>query len=163
MSESPIVLAGWSELPSIELYKDQVVALVEEQIQPFFISEDDKLITASMVNNYVKAELLPPPVKKRYNRVHLTRLIMTSILKQVLSIAEVGTLLSMAESVIKDDPERLYTVFCHLLARAQDPQAFAETGGQQDVTAAEAAVLLALVSCVCRARSRRVIAESREP
>ena len=153
--DSPITLISWSELPTIDLYKDQVVALVEEQISPFAVNEEDNLITASMVNNYVKAKLLPPPVKKRYKRVHLSRLIMATILKQTLTIAEVERLLVSVDALMPDDPQRMYESFRELLAVAQDPASAPDAALTEDQ---RAAVLYALISCVTRAKSRRLIA-----
>ena len=79
----------WEELPDIELYMDQVVSFIEKNIHIFSDEPNKKIITPSMVNNYVKLKLIPKPVKKRYNKVHLAYLIAISILKQVLTIEEV--------------------------------------------------------------------------
>ena len=46
-----------------------------------------KAITASIINNYVRMKVMPPPVKKRYSRVHLAYLIIICTLKQSLSIS----------------------------------------------------------------------------
>ena len=62
-------LPEWDELPQIELYLDQVIALVTRYIG-FLVYDpaEDKLLTPSMVNNYVKLHLIPPPVRKKYGR-----------------------------------------------------------------------------------------------
>ena len=57
-------LPRWAELPDLELYMDQVLLLAERSLGPDAPS-DHKGLTASMVNNYVKLGLLPPPVKKK--------------------------------------------------------------------------------------------------
>ena len=79
----------WEELPDIELYMDQVISFIEKNIRIFSDEPNKKIITPSMVNNYVKLKLIPKPVKKRYNKVHLAYLIAISILKQVVTIEEV--------------------------------------------------------------------------
>ena len=79
-------LPRWNELPDIELYMDQVVALMAKYMQGV-ASGEDKLLTASMVNNYVKMGLLPAPVKKKYSRSHLARLIIICVMKQVVPMA----------------------------------------------------------------------------
>lgn len=79
----------WEELPDLELYMDQVITFIEKNISIFSANTDEKIITPAMVNNYVKLKLIPQPVKKRYNKVHLAYLIAISILKHVFTIQEV--------------------------------------------------------------------------
>ena len=54
-----------------------------------FDEENDTILTAAMINNYVKLKLIPKAEKKRYNRMHIAYLIAITILKQVLTISEV--------------------------------------------------------------------------
>ena len=76
-------LPRWEELPDLELYMDQVLSLVERYLGDYPGFEERRL-TASMVNNYVKMGVMPPPVKKRYSRVHLAYLLMICLLKAAL-------------------------------------------------------------------------------
>ncbi|MBQ9686900.1 MAG: DUF1836 domain-containing protein [Oscillospiraceae bacterium] len=102
-------LPRWEALPDLELYMDQVLSLTERFLgaYPGF---DSKGLTASMVNNYVKLGVIPAPVKKRYSRVHLARLLMVCLLKAALPIASIGTLFSAA---LRDSTEEaLYNSFC---------------------------------------------------
>lgn len=87
-------LPAWDMLPGIELYMDQVIALLTQYLN-FLPREDgaDNVTTPAMINNYVKMKVLPPPVKKRYSRVHLAYLIMVCMLKQTLGIAPVQRIL----------------------------------------------------------------------
>lgn len=80
---------SYEELPDIDLYMDQIVTYLERQLQIFQTSSLDKQITSSMINNYVKGELVTPPLKKKYNKEHLAIIEEICTLKQVLSIAEV--------------------------------------------------------------------------
>lgn len=87
-------LPSWAELPNIELYMDQTVTLVNRYLGFYAASEEDSpIITSSMINNYVKLKVIPTPVKKRYNRVHLACLIMIGTLKQSLSIPTIEVML----------------------------------------------------------------------
>lgn len=86
-------LPRWNELPEIELYMDQTVAIISKYLSPYFGNEE-KNITPSMINNYVKLQIAPPPVKKKYAREHIACLIMISILKQILSMNELSHLIS---------------------------------------------------------------------
>lgn len=83
-------LPRWDELPELDLYMDQVVTLVERYLNPLLKSQGkEKLLTKSMVNNYVKLQLIPAPIKKQYSRKHLAYLIAITVLKQVVTIKEV--------------------------------------------------------------------------
>ena len=91
-------LPRYDELPSLELYMDQVIVLLNQYLRHFvFAASEDKLITPSMVNNYVKMKLLPAPVKKKYGRTHLACLIMICTLKQTLSISVIKRMLPVGD------------------------------------------------------------------
>ena len=102
-------LPSWQDLPEIELYMDQVLSLVERYLggYPGF---DDRGLTASMVNNYVKHGVLPPPQKKRYSREHLARLLVICLLKTSLPIAAIRQLTA------EEDIEQFYNSFCELFS-----------------------------------------------
>lgn len=83
----------WSEIPDIDLYMDQVLGFLGEKLEFFKRDEDTKLITSSMVNNYVKSDVIAHPVRKKYTKEQLSQLIIICMLKQVLSIPDIKTLL----------------------------------------------------------------------
>ena len=83
------VYPKWSELPNIDLYLDQVLLYVN-QLDSSSIVDDDKGLTAAMINNYVKNGHLDKPIKKKYNRRQLARLIVITCLKNVFSIQEIS-------------------------------------------------------------------------
>lgn len=87
-------LPTWDMLPGIDLYMDQVIVLLTQYLN-FLPREDggENVTTPAMINNYVKMKVLPPPVKKRYSRVHLAYLIIVCMLKQTLGIALVQQIL----------------------------------------------------------------------
>ena len=85
----------WDELPSLELYVDQVVALINETLNPLLADSDDVLITKSMVNNYVKNSILHPPVKKHYKKYHIAFLIVVVILKKCYSLSEISQMIQI--------------------------------------------------------------------
>ena len=86
-------LPDWDSLPQLDLYMDQVILLLTRYLAPLERSGDEKTITASIINNYVRMKVMPPPVKKRYSRMHLAYLVMICILKQSLSISCIQRLL----------------------------------------------------------------------
>ena len=92
-------LPRWEELPELELYMDQVITLVDRYLSPLIQNEKQTVLSSAMVNNYVKHKLVPPPVKKRYNRNHLAYLIAITSLKQVFAIPDINELIRMQLSV----------------------------------------------------------------
>ncbi len=87
---------SFEQLPDLELYMDQVVTFLEKQLYIFQTSTMDRQITPSMINNYVKGEVLPAPVSKKYSKEHLAFIEEICTLKQVLSIAEVKQVLDQS-------------------------------------------------------------------
>ena len=79
----------YENLPDLDLYMEQVINYLERQLMIFRTSTLDKQITSSMINNYVKGEVLPAPISKKYNKSHIAAIEQICTLKQVLSIAEV--------------------------------------------------------------------------
>ena len=70
------------EVPNIDLYMDQV----------------------TMINNYTKNKLLPPPVKKKYSSDHLYIMAFIYYFKQMLSIGDIQKLLTpMTEDFFGDN------------------------------------------------------------
>ncbi len=96
-------IPSWEELPRLDLYMDQVVTLMESYLSAYQ-KPGDKLITPSMINNYVKLGVIPKPFKKRYNHIHLAYLAMVCSLKQVLSISVIQKLLpiTLSEEEVAD-------------------------------------------------------------
>ena len=77
----------WASFPSIDLYMDQVVTYLERLLNIFTdVDDTNKIITSSMVNNYVKEGYLKRPVNKKYDKVHLVTLYIMSMFKPILPI-----------------------------------------------------------------------------
>ena len=64
-------LPRWNELPEIDLYLDQVVNYLEKYLGILGSNDDDKIITKTMINNYVKQGIMPAPEKKKYGKTHI--------------------------------------------------------------------------------------------
>lgn len=82
------------DIPNINLYMDQVTTFMEEQFASTKRYETDKILTKTMINNYAKNKLLPPPEKKRYSKEHVLMLIFIYYFKNILSINDIQTLLT---------------------------------------------------------------------
>ena len=81
------------DIPSIDLYMDQLTTFMEDQLGKNRRNDEDKVMTKTMINNYTKNNLLPSPNKKRYSKQHLILLIYIYYLKNMLSINDIQTLL----------------------------------------------------------------------
>ncbi len=99
----------WNELPEIELYMDQVIALMEKYLGVFY-DDENKTITPSMINNYVKLGLIPAPVKKKYSKIHLAYILIICILKQVIPINAITRMIEHQMST--HSIEEAYDLFC---------------------------------------------------
>ena len=77
------------EIPAIDLYMDQVTTFMEEHLKDTKRYKNDKVLTKTMINNYAKNNLLPPPVKKKYSRDHMLMLIFIYYFKSLLSFNDI--------------------------------------------------------------------------
>ncbi len=84
----------YDNLPDIDLYMDQLITFLEKQLAIFQTSSLDKQITSSMINNYVKNDVVIPPISKKYNRQHLALIQEVCTLKQVLPLSEVKQIIN---------------------------------------------------------------------
>ena len=103
-------LPRWEEIPDLDLYMDQVLNLIRRYLR-YYPSFEEASVTSSMVNNYVKAGLLPPPVRKRYATEHVARLFMICILKNSLPIATIKKIFDDISSGDEGMP-LFYNSFC---------------------------------------------------
>ena len=82
------------DIPNIDLYMDQVTTFMDSRLQSSArYPGKDKILTKTMINNYAKNDLLPPPVKKKYSREHVMLLVFIYYYKGFLSISDIQTLL----------------------------------------------------------------------
>ena len=83
-----------NDIPNIDLYMDQVTTYLGDKFKVTKRHKDDKLMTKTMINNYVKSHLLPSPEKKKYSKDHIMALIMIYFFKNIISINDVTKLLT---------------------------------------------------------------------
>jgi len=107
----------WEELPNIDLYLDQTVTILETYLKDFIGNKEEKIITKTMINNYVKLGVLEPPEKKKYNKKHIATLFVLCILKQIYSINDITQLIKVALDV-SSSMQIAYNKFCSSLEKA---------------------------------------------
>ncbi|HEM6265828.1 TPA: DUF1836 domain-containing protein [Streptococcus suis] len=98
----------WHELPDLDLYLDQVLLYVNQTTNSSELLEQ-KSLTASMINNYVKHKQIEKPIKKKYQKQQVARLIALTILKNVFSIQEISQTLHLL--LQSSNSETLYNHF----------------------------------------------------
>lgn len=82
------------DIPNIDLYMDQVTTFMDRKLHATTRKPgEDKILTKTMINNYAKNDLLPPPVKKKYSKEHILMLIFIYYCKGMLSINDIQVLL----------------------------------------------------------------------
>ncbi len=123
--EFKIHVPRWEELPEIDLYLDQVVTFIDKYLSGYIKNDfnnqengENKILTKTMINNYVKQKIIEAPVKKKYSRTNVAYLIVICILKQVYSISDISKLIKIG---LRHTPIDLaYNTFCIALENAID-------------------------------------------
>jgi len=125
-NENPILIdkfhiPRWNVLPNIDLYLDQVVSLINSCLSPYifngdYTKDENTLLTKTMINNYVKNNLIEAPIKKQYSKIQLSKLFVICVLKQVYSMQDIKTLINIALS--DSTLELAYDKFCKLFEEA---------------------------------------------
>ena len=115
------LLPDWETLPDFGLYKDQMILFVSRSL-PGVSGQLD--LTASMINNYVKAGLIDKPAGKKYSREALAQLRMIVQLKLTTPMDLVKSLLHPEDGT---GTEALYRQF-----RQYQEQVIAEYRKQED-------------------------------
>lgn len=114
------------DIPNIELYMDQITTFMDDQLKSTKRYDDDKILTKTMINNYVKNNLLPAPVKKKYSKDHVLILIFIYYFKNILTIKDIESILDpiIEESFDtngSDELGKLYQKICDLEKCQMDP------------------------------------------
>lgn len=133
-------LPSWQDIPDLDLYLDQVLSFVTQAFAPYEVDPSTKILTGSMINNYVKHKVMPAPKQKRYQRKHVAYLFMILVSKATLSLDATRSLLARiyqnfeARLTGKEDEqimEAFYTAFREALHRTvvlvHEPERFPET------------------------------------
>ena len=111
-------LPAWDALPTLPLYMDQVVYLLNQYLSLPNAREEERIVTPAMINNYVKLKIIPPPVKKRYSREHLAYLLMVCVMKQTLNTADIRKLLP--GNLDEENARETYAAFVNAFHEMKD-------------------------------------------
>ncbi len=96
------------EMPNIDLYMDQLTSFMNERLKKTTrYPETDKILTKTMINNYAKNDLLPPPEKKKYSKDHIILLQFIYYFKSIMSISDIQTVLEPLKARFKTSEDGL--------------------------------------------------------
>lgn len=117
----------YDSIPNLELYMDQVITIFNNCLGHTKRYESDKLLTKTMINNYIKDKLLMPATKKKYTREHVVLIILLYELKQILTIGDIKDIFSMIIKEQKVDEALLKDVYgMYLEAKKVNTASFKE-------------------------------------
>ena len=150
----------WERMPEIYLYMDQVITYMHSQLSLFERTQDNPLLTSSMINNYVKNGVLERPDKKKYSRNHLATLMVICMLKQVLSLQDIACLLRPSLSK-GESCQSLYETYSQAQTEAlqQVCRRVRECGPQGEEALRSLAMELAVEANASRAAAERILCE----
>ena len=112
----------WNELPNVDLYMDQILTFINSSLSECIKNgeneekEKNQILTKTMINNYVKNNILEAPVKKKYSKTQCAKLFVICVLKQVFSMNEISSLINIA--LESTDISHAYNSFCSLFEEA---------------------------------------------
>ena len=112
----------WNELPNVDLYMDQILTFINNSLSECIKNgeneekENNQILTKTMINNYVKNNILEAPVKKKYSKTQCAKLFVICVLKQVFSMNEISSLINIA--LESTDISSAYNSFCSLFEEA---------------------------------------------
>ena len=150
----------WRDFPDLDLYMDQVISVLNKMLTP--VSESEVAITSTMINNYVKQKLIPPPQNKKYNREHLASLFMIFHFKRFMQLSDIARLLEhmIAERGVEGAYENFRQEFSDAMQKAVALSSPAKSAYSADPVVHESALAFAQI---CAARKVFLAADWQEP
>ena len=99
-------LPKYRDLPDMGLYLEQTAKYLNVYLNSLGCGE----ITTSMISNYVKKGFIAAPVKKQYYADQIAHLMVIAIVKNVVSMENIGKLFKIQEKLYP--AHRAYDYFC---------------------------------------------------
>lgn len=127
----------FDKIPDISLYMDQLLDYLEQTLHPVKRTDLEPIYTKTMINNYVKAGQITPPIKKKYSKETLVDLIAFYHFKQAFSIHDTHAILNHIKT--EKEAERYYADFSHIYNQQKENLPTIDT---QNLTLVEAKRLM---------------------
>jgi len=119
------------EIPSIDLYLDQITSLADEKRREGSPRFADRALTKTMINNYSKDGLLSPIKGKKYSKEQFLQMLMVYEMKNTLSIGEIKRVLQNLYALPEYDAASLENIYTRYLALKEDERAATVNGVAQ--------------------------------
>lgn len=103
-------LPFWDELPEFDLYMDQVISYIRDKLENIYFN-NEKIITTSMINNYVKTKIVQSPKKKLYSKEHIAYFIIVTILKRCYTLNEISDFIQLHTQMNNSSISKTYDLF----------------------------------------------------
>ncbi|MFQ9922492.1 MAG: DUF1836 domain-containing protein [Beduini sp.] len=107
-------------IPSLDLYIDQIITLLDQELGNNKRNEKDKILTKTMVNNYSKQGILKPIKGKKYSKDHIIQMLIIYSLKNTLSIEEIKRILQPIYKLSDENNVDLSHIYDHYLELKED-------------------------------------------
>ena len=104
------------EIPSIDLYLDQITSLADEKRKEGSPRFADRALTKTMINNYSKDGLLSPIKGKKYSKEQILQMLMVYEMKNTLSIGEIKRVLQNVYALPEYNAATLEEIYTRYLA-----------------------------------------------
>lgn len=101
------------DIPTLDLYMDQIMTLFDDKLKDNKRHEDDKLLTKTMVNNYSKEGLITPVKGKKYNKEQILQMLLVYNLKNTITMQEIKQLVAPTYQS-NDSIEEIYDQFIRI-------------------------------------------------
>ena len=101
----------WEEIPDQGLYSTQLIDFIEAHLITYF--PEIVTLTPNMINNYVKKDIIPKPINKKYYREHIAVLMVVVILKELIPLESIKEGITLQLNII--EIEQAYNEFMDLL------------------------------------------------
>lgn len=149
---------NYDEIPDIDLYMDQLTTILEEKLSGYKRERGEKILTKTMINNYTKDAVLPPPERKKYNKEQIALLIIIYHLKPAATLSDISLIFDAVEAKKLGVPN-FYKLFEEILSRetAALSDEIAERLANNDIKGDENTMLA--VSLIVSASLRKHMAE----
>ena len=112
-----------AEIPSIDLYLDQITSLADEKRKEGSPRFADRALTKTMINNYSKDGLLSPIKGKKYTKEQILQMLLVYEMKNTLSIGEIKRVLQNLYALPEYDAKALESIYTRYLAAKEDERA----------------------------------------
>ena len=150
-----------NSIPTIPLYMDQVLMMMDQMLKDNKRNEDDKIMTKTMINNYSKEKIIKPIKGKTYPREQLLQMLMIYRMKNCLTLQEMKKVMQTMYEDEQLDEEgfmRCYQGMLNFKEKEQEiiPDAISSLIGEELVGSKEDELVVLLCLCLASEQMQKI-------